>query len=95
MNSDISRATEADQDGPRRDIRLRQNPDGQWTARDLDHGLTAQGKTSREALDALEDVVEAVHGDGGHTPTDEELRELGVNPETARSQSGELPDVLG
>jgi predicted RNase H-like HicB family nuclease len=88
-------ATEADhENGPRRDIRLIQNPDGQWTARDLDHGLTAQGKTSRDALDALEEVVEAVHDKGGHEPTDEELRELGVSPETARSQSDELPDVL-
>ena len=88
-------AIEADgENGPRRDIRLVQNPDGQWTARDLDHGLTAQGNTSREALDALDDVVVAVHGGAGHEPTDEELRELGVDPETARSQSDDLPDVL-
>jgi len=88
-------ATEVDRDeGPRRDIRLIQNPDGQWTARDLGHELTAQGKTSRDALDALEDVVEAVRGESGHEPTDEELRELGVDPETARSQSDSLPDVF-
>ncbi len=64
---------QTDQSGPRRDIRLQQSPDSQWTARNLDHGLTAQGKTSREAPDALEDVVEAVHDEGGHEPTDPEV----------------------
>lgn len=88
-------ATEADRNGGRlRDIRLIQNPDGQWTARDLDHELTAQGATRAAALDALDDVVEAVYGEGGHEPTDEEIRELDVDPEVARSQSDELPDVL-
>lgn len=88
-------ATEADGDeGPQQDIRLIQNPDGQWTARDRKHGLTAQGATRREALAALDDVVAAVHGDGGHDPTDEEIRELGVDPDVARSQDDELPDVL-
>ena len=88
-------ATDADRnDDPRQDIRLVQNPDGQWTARDRLNGLTAQGQTRQEALAALDDVVAAVHGDGGHEPTDEELRELGVEPETARSQDGDLPDVL-
>ena len=67
-----SRWRQTDQSGPRRDIRLQQSPDSQWTARNLDHGLTAQGKTSREAPDALEDVVEAVHDEGGHEPTDPE-----------------------
>lgn len=88
-------AAEADRDDARRrDIRLQRNPDGQWTARDLEHDLTAQGSSRDEALDALDAVVEAVDGDGGHAPTDEELRELGVAPETARSQGDDLPDVL-
>lgn len=88
-------ATHADRDDARRrDIRLVRNPDGQWTARDVDADLTAQGETKEAALEALDDVVEAVHGSGGHAPTDEELRELGVDPEVARSQSDELPDVL-
>jgi len=45
-------------------------------------------------LDNLDAVVAAVDGDGGHSPTDEELRELGVDPEVARSQDDDLPDVL-
>jgi hypothetical protein len=82
------------EDAPRRDIRLVQNPDGQWTARDRERDLTAQGETREDALVALDEVVAAVSGEGGHEPTDEELRELGVDPEIARTQSEELPDVL-
>ena len=81
-------------DARRRDIRLIRNPDGQWTARDIDADLSAQGETREDALAALDDVVEAVHGSGGHAPTDDELEELGVDPDVARSQSDELPDVL-
>lgn len=77
-----------------REIHLTENPDGQWTARDLKIGVSAQGETRADALRALDDVVEAVTGDGGREPTDDELRELGVDPETASTQAGELPDVL-
>lgn len=77
-----------------REIRLTESEDGWWTARDLTVEVTAQGETRDAALDALDDVVAAVTGDGGHEPTDAELRELGVDPKVARSQSGELPDVL-
>lgn len=88
-------ATKADRDDAgRRNIRLTRNPDGQWTARDLDHELSAQGATRNAALDALDDVVAAVHGDGGHEPTDDEIQELGVDPEVARSQREDLPDLL-
>lgn len=76
-----------------RQIRLTENPDGTWTARDLSVEISAQGETRDAALAALDDVVAAVAGTGGHEPTDEELRELGVDPEGARSQ-GELPNVL-
>ncbi len=77
-----------------REIRLVENPDGQWTARDVDLGVSAEGESRDGALDALDDVVDAITGDGGHEPTDAELHALGVDPETARSQSDGLPDVL-
>ena len=76
-----------------REIRLLENPDGQWTARDLEVEISAQGKTREEALSALDRVVAALRGEAGHEPTDEELRELGVDPDVARS-GGDLPDVL-
>jgi predicted RNase H-like HicB family nuclease len=77
-----------------REIRLIENPDGQWTARDCEVEVSAEGATRDEALAALDAVVAAVTGDGGHAPTDAELRELGVDPETARSQGDALPDAL-
>ncbi|WP_181687079.1 type II toxin-antitoxin system HicB family antitoxin [Halorhabdus salina] len=90
----MSRANYGDADAPNREIRLLKNPDGQWTARDLEIGVSAQSETREGALANLDDVVTAVEDDGGHEPTDEELQELGVDPETARSQDDELPDVL-
>ena len=90
----MARADSGDSDPPEREIRLVKNPDGQWTARDLRISVTAQGKSRDVALDNLDAVIEAVEGDGGRPPTDEEIRDLGVNPEVAQSQSDELPDVL-
>jgi predicted RNase H-like HicB family nuclease len=90
----MARVDPGDADAPEREIRLLKNPDGQWTARDLRVGVTAQGESRDAALDNLDAVVEAVEGEGGQPPTDDEIRDLGVDPETARSQDDELPDVL-
>jgi predicted RNase H-like HicB family nuclease len=90
----MARADSGNSDSPEREIRLVKNPDGQWTARDLRVGVTAQGKSRDVALDNLDAVVEAVEGDGGQSPTNAEIRDLGVDPEVAQSQSDELPDVL-
>lgn len=75
-------------------IRLVENPSGTWTARDEETGVASQGDTREEALDNLDEAVALYRGEIGHEPTDEELRELGVDPAVARSQDGELPDVL-
>lgn len=83
-----------DADGPAREIRLIENPDGQWTARDLDVEISAQGESRTAALAALDEVVVAVRGEAGHEPTDEEIDRLGVDTETARAQGDGLPDVL-
>jgi predicted RNase H-like HicB family nuclease len=90
----MARADRGDADAPDREIRLLKNPDGQWTARDLRAGVTAQGESRTAALDNLDAVVEAVENDGGHSPTDDEIRDLGVDTEDARSQGDDLPDVL-
>ena len=55
--------------------------------------MTAQGESREDVLDNLDAVVAAV--DGREPPTDEEIQELGVEPEVARSQGDGLPDVLG
>lgn len=83
-----------DNSGPTREIRLTENPDGQWTARDLDAEVSAQGRTASAALEALDAVLEALEGTGGHEPTAAELEALGVDPETAEAMADDLPDVL-
>ena len=90
----MARAEPTDADEVEREIRLLQNPDGWWTARDLSAEVTVQGESRDVALDNLDAVVDAVEGSGGHVPTDKELHELGIDPDVARSQSDELPDVL-
>ena len=90
----MARADPRDSDSPTREIRLIENPDGQWTARDLRAEVTAQGESRETALDNLDAVVEAVENDGGHPPTDDEIRDLGVDPEEVRSQDDDLPDAL-
>lgn len=77
-----------------REIRLVENPDGKWTARDLDAEVSAQGATREEALANLDAVVDALHGEGGHEPTDDVIEALGVDPDVARSRGEELPDAL-
>lgn len=79
---------------PRQRIRLVENPSGTWTARDEETGVASQGETRGAALDNLDEALALYRGEIGHEPTDEELRELGVDPEAARSQDGGLPDVL-
>jgi NAD(P)H-hydrate repair Nnr-like enzyme with NAD(P)H-hydrate epimerase domain len=79
--------------GERPTITLRKNPDGRWTARDHEHEVSAQGETRDGALSNLDAVVDALEGKGGRPPTDEELREAGIDPEE-NDAGGELPDVL-
>ncbi|MDZ7850730.1 MAG: type II toxin-antitoxin system HicB family antitoxin [Halodesulfurarchaeum sp.] len=76
-----------------REIHLTEGDDW-WTAVDVDTGVASQGKTPNEAVENLEEAVALHDGEIGHAPTDEELRELGVDPENARTQGEELPDVL-
>lgn len=64
---------------------------GLWVARDEDTGVASQGETREAALSNLDEAVAGVQGEG-RAPTDEELRELGVDPED--NESGELPDFL-
>jgi hypothetical protein len=87
-------ADAGDVDDPDREIRLLRNPDGQWTARDFRVEVTAQGESREAALDNLDAVVAAVAGEGGEHPTDEEIRDLGVDPEVARLQADEISDAL-
>jgi len=60
-----------------------------WVARDEDTGVTSQGRTRQTALENLDTAVEGYHG-AGSEPTDEDLRELGIDPE--RNTSGSRTD---
>lgn len=91
----MSTGSNVNPDEPGIRITPMQNDDGWWTARDETRGLTTQGETRDEALANLDDVIDAVENDAGRPPTDEELLEAGIDPETNRQAgSGELPDVL-
>jgi len=90
----MARADTGDGEREPREIRLLENPDGKWTARDLQVGVSAQGETRDAALANLDDVVAAVTGDDGHDPTDGEIRDLGVDPDAARSQDDGRPDLF-
>lgn len=79
--------------GERPTITLTKNPDGRWTARDHEHGVSAQGGTRDGALSNLDTVVDALEGEAGRPPSDEELREAGIDPDENEA-GGELPDVL-
>jgi hypothetical protein len=59
------------------------------------HRTDDTGKTRDDALDNLDEVIDAVENDTGRPPTDEELRAAGIDPEdNRRAGSGDLPDVL-
>ncbi|MUV59436.1 type II toxin-antitoxin system HicB family antitoxin [Halobacterium sp. CBA1126] len=63
--------------------------DGWWIAKDTETGVSSQGRTRAQALDNLDEALDGYHGDGDE-PTDEELREMGIDPEN--NQSGSLDE---
>jgi predicted RNase H-like HicB family nuclease len=63
-----------------------------WTAVDVNTGVASQGRSRQEALTNLDEAVEGYRG-AGRPPTQEELRELGIEPYENETGS-ELPDLL-
>jgi len=72
--------TSSTRDGePREDeIRLWREDDW-WIASDVETGVTTQGESRDKALENLDEAVALHRGEIGHEPTDEELRELGID----------------
>jgi len=68
--------------------------DGWWVARDVETGVTTQGESRETALSNLDEAVELHEGDIGREPTDDELREVGIDPEDNATGDEEPPDVL-
>lgn len=65
-----------------------------WIAKDVETGVTTQGSSRRVALDNLDDAVALHDGDRGRKPTDDELRELGIDPTANETGNQTPPDVL-
>ncbi len=75
------------------EIRLWREDDW-WVARDVETGVTTQGQSREDALENLDEAV-AIHNDEvGSAPTDEELREMGIDPADNTTGEEEPPDVL-
>jgi predicted RNase H-like HicB family nuclease len=56
--------------------------------------ITSQGKTREEALSNLDEAVALHNGEIGAEPTDEELRDAGINPEDNVTGEEAPPDVF-
>ena len=65
-----------------------------WVAKAVETGVTTQGSSRRAALENLDEAVALHAGDAGRKPTDEELREVGIDPEDNTTGNQEPPDVL-
>ena len=75
------------------EIRLWREDDW-WVAKDVETGVTTQAESRAAALDNLDEAVALHEGEIGREPTDEELRELGIDPEDNTTGDGAPPDVL-
>ena len=75
------------------EIRLWREDDW-WIAQDVESGVTTQGESREVALDNLDEAVALYNDEIGHVPTDEELRELGIDPSDNVTGEQEPPDVL-
>ncbi len=90
----MASSTRPGDDGVEQEIRLTKEDDW-WVARDVEMEVTSQGKTRTEALENLDEAVALQKGEIGREPTDEELRELGIDPADNATRDEEPPDVLG
>lgn len=64
-----------------------------WVAKDEETGVVSQGKTRQEALENLDEALEGHHGEGDE-PSDEDLREVGIDPDRNTSDSLEDSDIF-
>jgi len=88
-----SSSADGDEDDPVQEIRL--VDDGEWwVATDVETGVTSQGESRAEALANLDEAVALHRGEIGRPPTDDELREMGIDPEANTTGNQEPPDVL-
>lgn len=65
-----------------------------WVARDEDTGVTSQGPTRQSALENIDEAVAGYHG-AGDSPSDDDLRELGIDPAHNGSGSNDESTLFG
>jgi predicted RNase H-like HicB family nuclease len=75
-----------------REIRLIEEEDGGWSAIDEKTGVASCGDTREEALEMLDEAVALHIGDAGTPVTDEDLEELGLDPDVVPEDVG-VPDA--
>lgn len=64
-----------------------------WVAKDVETGVTSQGRTRKDALDNLDEALAGYHGEG-ETPSGGDLRDIGIDPEANESSSLDDSDVF-
>lgn len=83
---------ESEQPSPPTHITLKRSEDGDmWIVTDEETGVTTQGETREHALEMIDEAVR-LHKGEGEPITDDDLRELGIDPETVPDEP-EVPDV--
>lgn len=65
--------------------------DGRITARDIETGVASFGETKAEALAMLAEALE-LHDGGGEPVTDDDLEEMGIDPDG--DDDHDLPEFL-
>jgi len=78
---------------PATHITLELSEDGKtWIVTDEETGVTTQGDTREHALEMLDEAVALFKGEAGDPVSDDDLRDLGVDPDTVPDEPG-VPDA--
>jgi len=75
-----------------REIRLIEEDEGGWSAIDEETGVASCGDTREEALEMLDEAVALHTGEAGEPVTDEDLEELGLDPDSVPDEAV-VPDA--
>jgi predicted RNase H-like HicB family nuclease len=89
----MASSSESEDAPPEQEILLRKE-EGIWVAKDVETGVATQGESRREALANLDEAMALGEGTTGREPTEEEMREAGIDPEENETGDTEPPDVL-
>lgn len=75
-----------------REIRLVEEDNGSWSAIDEQTGVASCGETRRKALEMLDEGLALHRDEAGEPVTDEDLRELDIDPGSVPEEPEE-PDA--